>query len=200
MIKANVCRLLEHQLDADGFRVLNNGRVVYFPSTGRQQEFHLQFNQIVESARVSEIPAHFKKIPESARVKQILESARPREQPLPRWRRFLPERDQVLTALKWVGRGLRTVVAKRIEEMPEQPHRGYGGARGMGAGYEQCAPEIAARYGLDEKRYRHALREQARYDPHLSGHAHGARWCAPIGSPMHDAMIKVAERLTKNTP
>ena len=121
LIKANVCRLLEHQLNADGFRVLNNGRVVYFPSTGRQQEFHLQFNQIVESARVSEIPAHFKKIPELARVKQILELARPREQPLPRWRRFLPERDQVLTALKWVGRGLELSSQKGSRKCQSNP-------------------------------------------------------------------------------
>jgi hypothetical protein len=30
--------------------------------------------------------------------------------------------------------------------------------------------------GLDEKRYRQALRDQKLYDPRLAGHAHGARW------------------------
>ena len=39
LIKANVCRLLERKLTEDGFKVLNNGRVVYFPGTGRQKEF-----------------------------------------------------------------------------------------------------------------------------------------------------------------
>ena len=46
LLKANVCRLLEHMLRDDGFNVLNKGRVVYFPSTGRQNSFHRQFSEI----------------------------------------------------------------------------------------------------------------------------------------------------------
>jgi len=56
LIKANVCRLLEHPLTADGFRVLNNGRAVYFPSTGRQQEFHSQFSAILLKTRETLTP------------------------------------------------------------------------------------------------------------------------------------------------
>jgi hypothetical protein len=49
LVKANVCQLLEPRLTADGFKVLNDGRVVYFPSTGRQKEFHQQFGAILNS-------------------------------------------------------------------------------------------------------------------------------------------------------
>ena len=37
LIKANVCRLLEPKLINSGFNVLNGGRAIYFPSTGRQE-------------------------------------------------------------------------------------------------------------------------------------------------------------------
>lgn len=46
LIKANVCRLLDRRLRNDGFNVLNCGRVVHFPSTGRQRDFHRQFSAI----------------------------------------------------------------------------------------------------------------------------------------------------------
>jgi len=50
LVKENVCRLLEHRLTQDGFNVLNRGRVVYFPSTGRQKEFQQQFTEILKTA------------------------------------------------------------------------------------------------------------------------------------------------------
>jgi hypothetical protein len=49
LIKENVCRLLEARLRADGFNVLNAGRVIYFPSHGRQKDFHRQFAAVLES-------------------------------------------------------------------------------------------------------------------------------------------------------
>jgi hypothetical protein len=52
LIKANVCRILEPKLVEDGFNVLNHGRVIYFPSTGRQKDFRRQFAEIVKSARI----------------------------------------------------------------------------------------------------------------------------------------------------
>ena len=52
LLKANVCRTLEPQLIEDGFHVLNDGRVVYFPSTGRQKDFHRQFANILQSAGI----------------------------------------------------------------------------------------------------------------------------------------------------
>jgi hypothetical protein len=50
LIKANVCRILEPKLVEDGFNVLNRGRVIYFPSTGRQKDFQRQFGEIAKSA------------------------------------------------------------------------------------------------------------------------------------------------------
>ena len=47
LIKKNVCSLLEPRLTADGFNVLNGGRLVYFPSTGRQRQFREQFGAIL---------------------------------------------------------------------------------------------------------------------------------------------------------
>ena len=49
LVKANVYRLLERRLTEDGFNVLNRGRVVYFPSTGRQKDFQRQFSEIVKT-------------------------------------------------------------------------------------------------------------------------------------------------------
>jgi hypothetical protein len=51
LIKKNVCRLLEAKLTKDGFTVLNDGCVVYFPSTGRQKEFQRQFSAVLSAAR-----------------------------------------------------------------------------------------------------------------------------------------------------
>ena len=50
LLKANVCRLLERRLVEDGFNVINRGRVVYFPSTGQQKKFRVQFAEILRSA------------------------------------------------------------------------------------------------------------------------------------------------------
>ncbi len=47
LIKANVCTLLEDRLLGDGLTVLNEGRKVYFPSTGNQTKFHEQFQVIL---------------------------------------------------------------------------------------------------------------------------------------------------------
>ena len=52
LIKANVCRILESRLAQDGFNVLNRGRVIYFPSTGRQKDFFQQFGAILEDAGI----------------------------------------------------------------------------------------------------------------------------------------------------
>jgi len=49
LLKANVCRALEAKLIGDGFKVLNCGRVVYFPSTGHQKKFEAQFEACLKS-------------------------------------------------------------------------------------------------------------------------------------------------------
>jgi hypothetical protein len=51
LIKENVRRLLKARLKEDGFNVLNSGRVIYFPSHGRQKDFHRQFAAVLESLR-----------------------------------------------------------------------------------------------------------------------------------------------------
>jgi hypothetical protein len=53
LVKANICRLLEPLLIADRFKVINNGRPIYFPSHGRQNQFHEQFSTILASANIS---------------------------------------------------------------------------------------------------------------------------------------------------
>jgi hypothetical protein len=50
LIKANVCRRLEPRLKEAGFKVLNAGRIIYFPSSGRQGEFQSQFAEVVKDA------------------------------------------------------------------------------------------------------------------------------------------------------
>ena len=52
LIKENVCRILQPKLAHDGFNVLNRGRVIYFPSTGRQKDFFQQFGAILEDAGI----------------------------------------------------------------------------------------------------------------------------------------------------
>jgi hypothetical protein len=47
LIKANVCRILEPLLSKDGFRVLNRGRAIYFPSHGQQTNVKNQFSAVL---------------------------------------------------------------------------------------------------------------------------------------------------------
>ena len=50
LVKANVCRLLEPKLKQSGFEVINDGRLVYFPSSGQQGQFQAQFDAVVGGA------------------------------------------------------------------------------------------------------------------------------------------------------
>ena len=50
LIKANICRLLGPRLVADGLTVINQGRHIYFPSHGRQPQFHMQFQEVLKTA------------------------------------------------------------------------------------------------------------------------------------------------------
>ena len=52
LVKANVCRLLEPVLRQSGFEVINDGRLVYFPSSGQQGRFQAQFDAVVGGAGV----------------------------------------------------------------------------------------------------------------------------------------------------
>ena len=50
LIKANVCNIIEPLLLRDGFRVLNRGQKVYFPSTGHQHDFRMQVATILRDS------------------------------------------------------------------------------------------------------------------------------------------------------
>ena len=47
LIKANVCKVLEPRLNADGFNVLNRGRAIYFPAHHWPKVFEQQFKIVV---------------------------------------------------------------------------------------------------------------------------------------------------------
>jgi len=46
LVKKNVCEILGPRLATNGFRVLNEGQVVYYPSTGNQKKFRSQMSAI----------------------------------------------------------------------------------------------------------------------------------------------------------
>ncbi len=47
LVKANVCTLLEPILTARGFRILNRGRTIPFPSNGQQNRFREAVRQVL---------------------------------------------------------------------------------------------------------------------------------------------------------
>jgi hypothetical protein len=51
--KKNVCRRLEPKLKEAGFKVLNGGLEISFPSNGRQPEFHEKFPAILKRLRLT---------------------------------------------------------------------------------------------------------------------------------------------------
>ena len=55
LVKANVCEILEPKLIEDGFNILNQGCAIYFPSHGRQKEFHSKFSTVREAARLGPV-------------------------------------------------------------------------------------------------------------------------------------------------
>ena len=52
LIKANVCQVLEPKLSSDGFKVINRGCRIYFPSTGQQGKFHQQVQSVLGSSGI----------------------------------------------------------------------------------------------------------------------------------------------------
>jgi hypothetical protein len=40
IVKANVCKLLDHRLSEKGFNIINKGAIIPFPSHGQQNKFH----------------------------------------------------------------------------------------------------------------------------------------------------------------
>lgn len=58
LIKKNVCRRLEPKLKEAGFKVLNGGLQIPFPSNGRQPEFHEKFPAILKKLRLTRAKKH----------------------------------------------------------------------------------------------------------------------------------------------
>lgn len=52
LVKANVRRLLQPRLNADGFNVLNKGQTIWFPAFGHQRVFDRQFRKILQQTLV----------------------------------------------------------------------------------------------------------------------------------------------------
>ncbi len=52
LVKANICRLLENRLLLNEFKVINDGIVVPFPSTGQQKRFQEKTRQIFRNRRM----------------------------------------------------------------------------------------------------------------------------------------------------
>jgi hypothetical protein len=51
LVKTNICKILEPRLKQEGFKVLNNGIVVPFPSTGQQKRFHAEISKFHQVSR-----------------------------------------------------------------------------------------------------------------------------------------------------
>ncbi|MDP3763054.1 MAG: hypothetical protein Q8Q92_00090 [bacterium] len=47
LVKANICRLLEPKLVADGFNIANAGAVVPFPAYGNQRKFCVEIQKLI---------------------------------------------------------------------------------------------------------------------------------------------------------
>jgi hypothetical protein len=52
LVKANICRLLEAPLKKEGFNVLNDGRVIPFPSSGQQAKFHRTIQRLFSERKI----------------------------------------------------------------------------------------------------------------------------------------------------
>ena len=47
LVKANICKMFDERLSAEGFNVINKGVVIPFPSTGNQKRFHSEASEIL---------------------------------------------------------------------------------------------------------------------------------------------------------
>lgn len=52
LVKANICRLLEEPIKAEGMKVINNGTVIPFPSHGHQNKFQESIRRVLKVAKI----------------------------------------------------------------------------------------------------------------------------------------------------
>ena len=50
LVKANVCKVLEHRLKTKGFKVINDGQSIPFPGSGRQRDFREKIALVLEES------------------------------------------------------------------------------------------------------------------------------------------------------
>ena len=55
LVKANICRLLEEPLKTAGFKVINNGTVIPFPSHNHQPNFHKNIKKVFKSMNLNRL-------------------------------------------------------------------------------------------------------------------------------------------------
>jgi len=208
LLKANVCRLLEPQLTEDRFNVLNKGRAIYFPSHGRQLDFHRQFCEILKS------------------VETFSDGSG-----APTAQRDLEAENSLLADIKSFGKDIKSfgndfisfskdgvsfiksfskeiiTMSKEIKSLvdewrtdPSSSVRIYLNGRRLFPRGLIVDNDIADSYGLDRNAYRAGLYNQAKNDPRLSSHARNAPWRAFVGSDAYHAMIEVAERMSGGDP
>jgi hypothetical protein len=182
LMKANVCRLLEPKLADDGFTVLNHGRVVYFPGTGRQNDFQRQFSSIHKSARSDAVKPLGEKHAASEFGNAVLTTGKGMlDKSKDVFDYVVKEHGEEI--LKYFGKVVHAAIQRNLGVMitPDQ--------------YDERAmitsDEMADEVGVDRKAFRHALRNQG-----FSWHTHGGRWEVEVGSPEHQSMHDVLATLT----
>jgi len=112
LVKSNVCRLLGPKLKEDGFNVLNNDQVVFFPSTGRQKEFQRQFSVILKSAKTLTDGSGALTPRRKKRPANVIDS--------PSWLSAIKKvRNAMLPYLKIFGKEFLTAMQKELEARNE---------------------------------------------------------------------------------
>jgi hypothetical protein len=132
LVKRNVCELLEPKLTDDGFKVLNKGSFISFPSHGQQTKFHRQFSAILESTEIltdgNGAPQPRRKKP---RHKTAQNDGSEGEEAI-RSSSFL--RDTVLPVVKWVGIEFLEALQKDLAERSRTAGQARSGMADMGQG------------------------------------------------------------------
>ena len=174
LVKANVCRLLEPRLAADGFNVINKGQSVSFPAFGQQPDFHRQFCAILKSA---------KKLTDRGGTPRSRPKKRPANEP--------------------GNAGLTTLIKKHGKDILTNLIKEHGDeiltylVKVLGNAVFTATIQRNGRVGPEEmtanpKTFRRALR-----DKNFAWHTHGESWEVDVGSPEHQAMLDVLKTSTK---
>jgi len=182
LMKANVCLLLECRLTEDGFNVRNNGRVVYFPSTGRQKDFQRQFSEILKNGEKWRPEAPRQEAPANEVGNAVLTTGK----------NILATGKDILDyVIKEHGEEILKYSAKVVHTAFQHNLRVMMTSDQHNELAMITADEMADDAGVDRKMFRQALRSQD-----FSWHTHGERWEVEVGGTEHQAMLDVLTTLT----